>query len=108
MKIMTVLLLAAVAAALTWSLLNPSGQKVTADEFGATWPLTVSEGYVECRRGDAFLFSANGKVYGLNGFGDTFFTTEELHEIWKRDPKYPDHELYMNIEPLIQVAEAQC
>lgn len=107
-KIITVLLFAAVAAALTRSLLNPSRQKMTAEEFGATWPIAVSEGYVECRRGDAFLICAPGKVYGLNGFGDTFFATEDLHEIRKRDPQHPDQDLYMNIEPLIEVAEAQC
>ncbi|MBM2293738.1 DUF2511 domain-containing protein [Sulfitobacter pseudonitzschiae] len=96
------------AAAFVWTFWGPSGVKVTEAELGKNWPLTVSEGYVECKRGDAYLFTSDGKTYGLNGFATTFFDTRDLHEIWKKDPRYPGLNLYLNIDPLFKIAKGLC
>ena len=97
-----------IIAAFVWSQINSAGTKVTAAEFGDKWPLTVDEGYVECRRGDSYVFTSNGKTYGLNGFGDTFFADAKLHDIWKKDPKHPGLGLYLSIDPLSKIAEGLC
>ena len=105
---------ALVAAAFVVSCRGPSGRKVTAEELGDRWPLTVTEGVVDCVRRvfhlgsqpvDAAIFRSGGKVYALGGMaqGQGY---EEIDPIWKDNPN--PNIPKMNIGPLIDLALEQC
>jgi|LGVE01.1.fsa_nt_gb hypothetical protein len=86
-----------------------SGREVSKEEFGEQWPFTVGSGRVECVKELAFVFKVNGKTYGLNGFADSWgISNADLKDIWLRDPKYPDLELWVSIGAIQQAAEEQC
>jgi len=86
-----------------------SGRKVTADEFGENWPFTIREGVVDCVDDLAYIFVANGKTYALNGFAKVWKISDTpLKRIWKRDPKYPDLKLYINIGQISDAAASEC
>ena len=44
----------------------PGGVAVQASSYGERWPLTVSEGLLECEAG-AVLFTSGGTTYAVNG-----------------------------------------
>ena len=104
-KVLAVVVLAGLVA---WYSLSGSGREVTASEFGDEWPFTVTKGRVDCVKGLAYTFEANGVVYGLNGFADSWLETEDLKQIWARDPRYPDLQLYISIDAIQKAAEAEC
>src|SRR5438067_6794663 len=86
--------------------------KITKVEFGEKWPFTVSEGVLTCTPyGQLHLitFSANGKVYGLNGTARNLAKERgfaEIDEIWKNDPQVEG--LKINIDPILQKAFTLC
>lgn len=88
--------------------LSGGGKEITAEDFGENWPFTVDSGSVECRNGNALVFVANGKTYGLNGFGDVIPGVSDLRSIWRDDPKNPGTGLKVNIGPVQKVAETLC
>lgn len=85
----------------------PLGTKVTAADFGAEWPLTVSEGYIDCRMpGQITLFrTMDGKTYALTGMGvEQGFPT--IRPLRKPDPRVDG--LYVLSIPLIKAAQKLC
>lgn len=80
--------------------------KVSKDSFDGLWPFSVDEGEIACQKGSALTFSANGKVYGLNGLADSWFDTEPLEDIWLPNPEIEG--LRIGIQDVQRAAEALC
>jgi hypothetical protein len=81
----------------------PPGQvRVSKQEFGNAWPLTVDEGVLACKGSKGFgavLFIANGKTYALNGVARGEKIYQEIDSIQAKDPKIPG--VKMSVGPLI-------
>jgi hypothetical protein len=55
------------------------------------------------------IFKANGKTYGLNGYADMWGIADtDLKDIWLKDPKYPDFDLWIPIGAIQNAASQQC
>ncbi|MDQ3913925.1 MAG: YebY family protein [Actinomycetota bacterium] len=75
--VVTCLLLGACSGA------GQEGQKVTADEFGNDWPLTVDEGYLNCEGAGAVTFTdPDGNTYAVNGTALGATEYPEIDAIW--------------------------
>ena len=86
-----------------------SGREVTKAEFGKAWPFSVSSGRVDCVKGLAYIFKANGKTYGLNGHADAWGIADaDLKDIWLKDPEYPELDLRIGIGAIQDAASEQC
>ncbi len=61
--------------------LNPG--YVSEKQFGKDWPLTVSEGVIQCP-GEGVVIKTNEGTFGLTGFSDTLgFTNIKDSGLWK-------------------------
>ncbi len=101
-----------------YNLLFPPGTKVTQAEYGDAWPLTVSEGRVDCLNGHKVIFSSNGKTYGLNG--TALIDYPGIEPIWKTDEalkqemiasgydRYSTHFSKISITPLRERGQELC
>lgn len=85
------------------------GVYVVEDHYGESWPLTVESACIECRKAYAYVITAKGTEYALNGIalGQGY---EEVNAIWK---EHPNPELaaggaMVSIHPLMQVAKGVC
>ena len=84
------------------------GRKVSEQDLGARWPLTVSAGHVDCESG-ALLFRYEGTSYALNmialGKGH-----QGIEPIWKNAAGSPRNHnpLKLDLTPLIDLARQQC
>ena len=60
--------------------------RVSEDEFGDTWPLSIPEGYLECIGGDKIILHYNDVKYAVNGTArsqiDRMGLTD-IRAIWK-------------------------
>ena len=84
-----------------------SGRQVTRQELGASWPLTVDSGHVDCE-GGALVFRHDGTTYALNM---TALGKEHpgIDPIWKNEARALHHyPLKVNLTPLIDLARQQC
>lgn len=79
---------------------------VSAAKLGDQWPLTVTEGYVECLPGEAAVFHTGNKTYALNGLAKGRGYTA-INPIWKASPN-PTFGPKINIGPLLDLALSQC
>lgn len=82
--------------------LSPSEVKITKQEFGEKWPLTVDEGILACKGKGGFgevIFKANGKTYAVNGIAMGTKKYIPVDEIWANDPSASV--LKKNIGPII-------
>jgi hypothetical protein len=71
------------------------------------WPLTVSEGEIECRTGQVLLFRHKTQAYALNGTARAKMPKlPPIDAIWKADPKIPGAKI--NIGPLVDEARKLC
>lgn len=62
--------------------------KVTREEYGDAWPLTVSEAELELIDGFYAVVHANGRVYAMNGTARTVAQEhgwEDIYDIWRED-----------------------
>lgn len=69
---------------------NSSKLTVSQAEFGDSWPLTVSSGYLECWKKNAVLFHTGGRTYAVNGTALGWRHQEgwrDIKEIWADDPR---------------------
>lgn len=64
---------------------NSSKNVITAEDFGARWPFTVSSGELVCKKPGAVIFIANGKRYAVNGLAMSDDRNVDINEIWKED-----------------------
>ena len=83
--------------------LSPSEVKITKQEFGAKWPLTVDEGILACKgRGGVgeVIFMANGKTYAVNGTAKSAKKYIPIDEIWADNPSVSG--LKKDIGPIIE------
>ena len=84
------------------------GRKVSEQDLGARWPLTVSAGHVDCESG-ALIFRYEGTSYALNmialGKGH-----QGIEAIWKNAAGSPRNHnpLKVDLTPLIDLARQQC
>lgn len=79
---------------------------VSKAEFGAEWPLTVSEGILRCEGAGAVTFEAQDTVYAVNGLAGGLDAGIEIEPIWADDPELAD--LKKNIGPLIDAGLELC
>ncbi len=79
---------------------------LTAKDFGVSWPLTVSGGYISCVRGHAIVFRQGGVGYAVNGSARALGYAS-LTPIWKDSPT-PEYGPKMSIGPLIDRGLALC
>ena len=62
-------------------------------DYGQTWPLTIPKATLICEGYAAVFVQADGKRYGVNGFGKTYvaksypLTSRDLEIIWRPDPR---------------------
>jgi hypothetical protein len=63
-----------------------AGTTITKRELGTKWPFTVTSGQLECIKGQAVIFHANGKIYGVNGFAKSLGYAA-IDPIWRGDPE---------------------
>ena len=82
-----------------------SGILTSSEMFGSEWPFTVSSGVVDCVKGSAAVFKANGKSYQLNGVA-SMLGFESIDSIWKDNPAIPGTKV--NIDPMIDLVLKQC
>lgn len=85
--------------------LPPNTAYVSRAHFGNNWPLTVPDGFVECKNGYIALFHRGGMTWALNGSAKTF-GYPEIDPIWKDNPAIPG--LKIAITPLLDLALKQC
>jgi Protein of unknown function (DUF2511) len=84
------------------------GRKVSEQDLGARWPLTVSAGHVDCESG-VLIFRYEGTSYALNmialGKGH-----QGIEPIWKNAAGSPRNHnpLKVDLTPLIDLARQQC
>lgn len=81
-------------------------RKVTKEEFGDKWPLTVDEGEIECKDKFIRLFHHGGKTYALNGIAKSR-GFKPIDPIWKDNPELGDG-FKINIGPLLEAAGKLC
>jgi hypothetical protein len=67
---------------------------ISASEFGANWPFTVTSGKLMCAPPGAVTFVANGRTYAVNGLAKSDPRNADLREIWKDDSE-SEHARYM-------------
>lgn len=84
-----------------------SGRRITRQEFGKAWPLTVEEAYLECEA-YAVTVSANGKTYAVNGRAIDQHKHPDLTEIWAIDESYHDPAIRKDIGKLIDEGLKLC
>ena len=59
-------------------------RNITAQEFGAKWPFTVSSGTLNCSPPSVVTFRANGRTYAVNGMASSRGYAA-IEPIWKLD-----------------------
>jgi len=69
---------------------------VSQKDFGDKWPLTVSSGQVECKRGVLAVFHHRNKTYGLNGTAISY-GYQRIDPIWKDDPNIKGNKISIGI-----------
>lgn len=68
---------------------SSDGRRVTAAMFGDDWPLTISEGELDCPRGNEVVIRSGGRVYALNGKARSNPEYEDLRSVWRDNPSLP-------------------
>jgi hypothetical protein len=90
----------------------PKSQKISKEQFGDKWPLTVDAGTVVCVDGASVIFVAdNRSKYAVNGTAKSKKRMQEngwldIGEIWKKDPELPGAS--MDIRPILDAGVALC
>ncbi len=87
MKKKTTLFVLTPLFALSFVFAPPSG-KVTHEQFGEAWPLTVDSGVLECRGNKEVVFIHEGTTYAVNGNASSKYT--DIEPIWRDDPSFKD------------------
>ncbi len=80
--------------------------EVSAEEFGAEWPLTVPAGELRCEDGSSVTFTHDGTTYAVNGTARGTGRWPDIDPIWAPDPGVEG--LKVNIGPLIDRGLALC
>lgn len=69
--------------------LSSSEEEITKQEFGPAWAFTVDEGVLSCRGSKGIgevLFTANGKIYAVNGTAKGTKKYISIDDVWAPDP----------------------
>lgn len=59
-----------------------SGVTLTEGEFGAAWPLTVTEGVLRCEQGDEITFRSRGTTYTVSRSTEHGENSNDIAPIW--------------------------
>jgi len=78
---------------------------VSQKDFEDKWPLTVSSGHVECKRGSLAVFHHGSETYGLNGSAISH-GYQRIDSIWKDNPNIKGTKISIGI--LIDEANKLC
>lgn len=89
---MSLLLLLLAAALLSCSPSDdePGGQKVSRNDYGKNWPLTVESGTLDCEGSDGIgeaTITVDGTTYALNGLAKQNPDNADVRPIWADDPE---------------------
>ena len=106
MKRLGIIVLCFIVVLVIGSALTKSETKahITQQDFGKTWPFTVTQGELRCDR-DAVTFKAHGTTYAVNGTaGSRGFP--RIDPIWRPNPNLPGTRI--NIGPIIEAGLALC
>ncbi len=79
--------------------------EISREEYGENWPFTVDSGRLECWRGPAAVFVADGTVYQLNGVAKQMGHAP-IDPIWRDNPAIPGTKI--SLGPVIQRALKLC
>lgn len=79
--------------------------EISREEYGESWPFTVDSGRLECWRGSAAVFVADGTVYQLNGVAKQMGHAP-IDPIWRDNPAIPGTKI--SLGPVIQRALTLC
>jgi hypothetical protein len=91
---------------------KPGRLRVSREEFGERWPLTVDAGELECRQkgagpaGRMVLFHAEGRTYAVNGTAITHSGHPRIDPIWRDNPDIPGTKI--PITPLLNAGLKLC
>lgn len=89
---------------------GPAGVKITRGEYGEAWPFTIEKGYLDCKRGSAVVFRADGITYALNG--PALQRYESINTIVRDDPRVAEDRrlegLKVSVGPIIKRGLGLC
>lgn len=84
-----------------------TGKKITRQEWGASWPFTVDEVYLDCD-GFSVTVKANGTTYAVNGRAKDQGMGSDLASIWAVDTSYHDSSIKKDIGSIIDAGLKIC
>ena len=63
-------------------------------DLGEAWPFTVERGTLQCHRNTFLTFTANSRIYAINGSASTYAKSAQLpwvdvRPIWRDNPQIP-------------------
>lgn len=79
-------------------------QKVSRDDYGSAWPLTVNGGVLACEPGDVATFTVNGHSYELDPRATPESVSSGFERIWAKDQA----SVRLDLSPLVGDALALC
>jgi hypothetical protein len=118
MKLKNIFLFIVFSITLLASNANAKSITISKENFGNSWPFTVSQGELSCS-GNSVTFKANGKTYAVNGTAKSRGYAP-INEIWKDDEKmikilkesFPGEDIgpppKINIGPIIDKGLSLC
>jgi hypothetical protein len=81
-----------------------SGVRVAEGEFGAAWPLTVSQGILRCEYGSEITFQSDGTTYTLRRSTEHGENNSDIAPIWGQVPAG----MKKDLTPLIEKGVTLC
>ena len=95
------------AALCSFSSCAESGRRVTQQELGVRWPLTVESGHLDCDHG-ALVFRYDGTTYALNVTALSK-GNPGIDPIWKTEADLRvTRPIKVDLTPLIDLARQEC
>ncbi len=90
---------------------NVKSKKISKEDYGKDWPVSVDEGTVKCIDGTYVVFEAQGKVYAVNDTAkdETIMSDHDwsnIEDIRLDDPADPDTKV--NITPILSTGLILC
>lgn len=103
------LLLAAglLAASPAWA----STTELNSANLGAAWPFTVERGTLQCHRNSLITFTAQSRIYAINGSAKTYAKSKQIpwldvRLIWRDNPQIPGTKIPLG--PVIEQGTTLC
>lgn len=93
---------------------SPAGaatMELNSANLGAAWPFTVERGTLECHKNLFITFTAQSRIYAINGSATTYAKSQQLpwldvRPIWRNNPEIPGTKI--PISAVIERGAALC